>query len=107
MLISAFLAFAFNFGFISKQIIGDECKYDVDNVQPSKLFEVFYTISSETGYHPEPSNFNFAFTILIGLSFGFLVSFVFFRTKHKKQLKTARFCGLVFRIFFGGGLLCR
>lgn len=73
-MISIFVTFTLNFEFISNLIIGDECKYSVNSLETNKLFDLFYTISSDTGYHPEPSYFNFAFTLCIGLLLGIFVS---------------------------------
>lgn len=81
--ISVFVCFALNFGVISNLIIGDECKYDTQNIRTSTLFDLFYTISSETGYHPEPSYINFVFTFCVGLLIGIFVSLLFLRKKWK------------------------
>ncbi len=79
--ISVFVTFALNFGIITNYVVGDECKYDTRDIETSKLFDSFYTISSETGYHPEPSYFNFVFTFCIGLLIGISVSLLLYRKK--------------------------
>jgi len=69
------IAFFLNFSIINNAIIGNEEAYDTTSIKTSKFFDLFYTISSDTGYHPEPSYFNFIFTALIGIFVGGLIAY--------------------------------
>lgn len=62
LLVSFVFTHLINFLLIGKIIIGDPCDYDTKGKDTSKLFDLFFTVSSNTGYHPEPSFFNFYFT---------------------------------------------
>ena len=62
---------------IEKFIIGDPCKYDTEKIETGKVFDLFYTISSNTGYHPEPSAFNFYFTTFFSVLIALYISYVF------------------------------
>jgi hypothetical protein len=64
-----------NLGVLSHIVIGNEEAYDTEETATSPIFDLFYTISSDTGYHPEPSNFNFLFTIVAGMALGILISY--------------------------------
>lgn len=70
-----------NHGIIGPIIIGDSCSYDVKGIKTGKIFDLFYEISSNTGYHPEPSLFNFYFTTGVGILIGGLISYKFLRRK--------------------------
>ena len=75
ILFTCFICFQLlNHSIIENIIIGDPCKYDVDKIKTGKLFDLFYTISSNTGYHPEPSTFNFYFTTILSLLIGICLS---------------------------------
>lgn len=67
-----FLLYFLNYSIFSQLIIGDERKYFVGDFEPSFIFNLFYEISSDTGYRPEPSYFNFIFTFILGCSLGLL-----------------------------------
>ena len=76
------VTFFVNFSILTSVIIGDERAYYDKDFKTSKFFDVFYTISSDTGYHPEPSYFNFILTILTGIFIGGLISYkLFWRLK--------------------------
>ena len=76
------IAYSINYFIIDKVVIADECSYDTDNIKMGTIFNLFYVISSDTGYHPEPSYFNFLFTTIIGLTIGGLLAYrLFWRTK--------------------------
>jgi hypothetical protein len=64
-----------NFLIIQNLLIPDPCIYETENFKTGWLFNFFYEISSNTGYHPEPTIFNIFFTIFIGISLGILTSF--------------------------------
>ncbi|WP_448701088.1 hypothetical protein ACFGVR_03210 [Mucilaginibacter sp. AW1-3] len=51
-------------------IIGDPEAYDTDGIKTGPVFNLFYEISSNTGYHPEPSIFNGIFVTVIGVALG-------------------------------------
>jgi hypothetical protein len=94
ILLSAFIMFAgllivlfINFAILNSIIIGDEEAYDTSDIKTSWLFDIFYTISSDTGYHPEPSYFNFIFTALIGLILGGIISYKII-WRQKKEART-------------------
>lgn len=65
------LAYSLNYLLLNDLIVGNPNSYDTENIKTSYIFDLFYTISSDTGYRPEPSNFNFIFTFIIGIGFGF------------------------------------
>lgn len=50
-----------NYGVIEHLIIPDECYYHMNGT--STVFDLFYSISSASGGHPEPTVFNFLFTL--------------------------------------------
>lgn len=76
ILIVSFIVFQLlNHLVIEKIIIGDPCKYDTEGNETGKLFNLFYTISSNTGYHPEPSLFNFYFTTVLSSMIGLMVAY--------------------------------
>jgi len=64
-----------NFLVLSPIIIGDPEKYDNDGIKTGKLFDLFYEISSNTGYNCEPSSFNVYFTVCLGVILGGYVAF--------------------------------
>lgn len=74
LLLCVFLSYAINFNILDPFIVGDPCKYDTDHIKISALFDLFYTTSSDTGFHPEPSGLNFGVTILTGLLIGVYTS---------------------------------
>lgn len=71
-----------NFSIISELVVGDECKYDTTDIKTSKLFDLFYETSSDTGYHPEPSIFIIVFVWLLGIITGLIFSFRKIWTKY-------------------------
>jgi len=64
-----------NFFVLSPIIVGDPERYDTDGIKTGKLFNLFYEISSNTGYHPEPSVFNIYFTLFVGVVLGGWIAF--------------------------------
>ena len=64
-----------NHEIIERIIIGDACHYDTENIQTGELFNCFYTISSNTGYHPEPNLFNVICTTCCGLLIGLFIAY--------------------------------
>ena len=77
-----------NFSIIYKIQIPDPCAYDVDAIKTSKLFDLFYEISSNTGYNAEPSKFNVYFTIIVGLCLGIIATYKLI-WKRKLTINTA------------------
>lgn len=75
---SVIIAFLFNYSMLNDLIIGNEEAYDTSHVETGVLFNLFYEISSNTGYHPELSHFNFAFTAIAGLLVGCALSYLLF-----------------------------
>ena len=62
--------FVINYRIITPVIIGNKCEYDTGQNELTKLDELFFEISSNTGYHPEPTTLNFIFTATIGCIIG-------------------------------------
>lgn len=71
LLIPTLTLFVVNYIIITPLIIGDKC--DLDQSELTKFDELFYEISSNTGYHPEPTTFNFILTAIIGCIIGSIV----------------------------------
>ena len=64
-----------NHSIIEKVIFGDSCEHNTGTIKTDGIFNLFYTVSSNTGYHPEPSLFNFMFTTSVGLIMGVFFSY--------------------------------
>lgn len=79
-----FLLYCINYFFLDSLIVGDPEAYATTNIQTGYIFNLFYEISSNTGYHPEPSNFNFIFTASIGALCG-----VLFALRRSKRIRQA------------------
>jgi len=86
---SILILYYLNFSILTNFIIGNECNYDSANIETSKLFDLFYTISSDTGFNPEPSYFNFFITAVVGLSIGIYLSFKLVINPKKKHKDAA------------------
>ena len=71
LLISTLTLFIANYLSITPLIIGDKC--DLDQNELTKFDELFFEISSNTGYHPEPTTFNFILTAIIGCIIGSII----------------------------------
>ena len=65
-------AIVINYAIIEKLIIPDRGNFDEAT---GKVFDLFYDISSNTGYNVETSLFNGIFTITIGILIGILYSY--------------------------------
>jgi hypothetical protein len=85
LLISFLIAYLINYEFVENLIVGDECKYDTIGIKTTRLFNLFYEISSNTGYHPEPTKFNFYFTSGCSFFIGLVVSYRLFWMKRIKS----------------------
>lgn len=59
--------------FIYKTFIPNPCDYHYIGIENNMIFNLFFDMNSNTGYHPEPNNFNFIFTLLIGVLIGFMI----------------------------------
>lgn len=81
---SIVILYWFNYSILTNLIIGKECNYDSANIETTKLFDLFYTISSDTGFNPEPSYFNFIITAVVGLSIGIYLSLKLIIKRKKK-----------------------
>jgi len=68
------IAFIINYKILDKIIVTDICETDTSNLSHGYIFNLFYEISSSTGYHPEPSYFNFGFTVFLGLLVGSVIA---------------------------------
>lgn len=73
LLISPLTIFVVNYLIITPLIIGDKCNNDLGQNELTKFDELFFEISSNTGYHPEPTTFNFILTAIIGCIIGSIV----------------------------------
>ena len=71
LLIPTLTLFVVNYIIITPLIIGDKC--DLDQSELTKFDELFFEITSNTGYHPEPTTFNFILTAIIGCIIGSIV----------------------------------
>lgn len=88
IILSVFIAYSLNYLLINNLVIGDECAYDTNNIKTSTVFNLFYEISSNTGYHPEPSFFNFIFTAFLGIVLGLILSLKFVWKKKARNANT-------------------
>lgn len=73
LLISTLTLFVVNYLIITPLIISDKCNNDLGQNKLTKFDELFFEISSNTGYHPEPTTFNFILTAVIGCIIGSIV----------------------------------
>jgi hypothetical protein len=82
--VSCYVGLGFlNFFILTPIIVGDPERYDTDGIKTGKLFDLFYEISSNTGYHPEPSVFNAYFTLCLGVIVGSYVAFRWSKSMRK------------------------
>jgi hypothetical protein len=65
-------------------LIPDPCAYHSE--ETTKIFNLFYEITSDEGYHPSPTLFNYIVTLALGLSLGFLFN-KFFSIKTENTSK--------------------
>ncbi len=49
--------------FVQSVLLGDECQYHSNGT--SFLFNLFYDLPASNGYHPWPSTFNYATTMIL------------------------------------------
>lgn len=80
------LAFVFNFLILDKILIPDPCYYHTHDT--NKVFDIFYELTSDDGYHPFPTKFNFIFTATIGAIFG--LTFSIYKLKKRDKGKTTK-----------------
>lgn len=71
--ISSYAFLWFNLTIMTPFLLGDLHKYDTGDKEITPLFSLFFEISSNTGYVPEPSVFNFILTIVLGSIMGLFV----------------------------------
>lgn len=79
LLIPTLTIFVVNYLIITPLIIDDKCNNDLGQSELTKFDELFYEISSNTGYHPEPTTFNFILTAIIGCIIESIVYRIIFR----------------------------
>jgi hypothetical protein len=70
-----FMSLFVNFKILFPLLFPDPEKYAVENIQTGKLFDLLIEISSNTGYHPEPSIFYIGFAYSIGIVLGALAAY--------------------------------
>ena len=88
LIIGAFLSWFFNFYILYPILIPDPEKYAVEGGPTSKLFFVFFEISSNTGYHPEPTRFYIYLAYLIGIIFGAWMAYKIIWNHYDKPTQT-------------------
>ena len=64
--------FIVNYFILEKLIIPDPCYYHSHDT--TKLFDLFYSLTSAEGFHPIPTILNFSLTLTIGILIGVLLS---------------------------------
>jgi hypothetical protein len=74
-IVGILIMFFFNFSIINDLVVKNYAMHDSECVENGAVFNLFYTISSGTGYHAEPSYLNFIFTALIGMVVGGFTSY--------------------------------
>ena len=70
---STLISHLVNYLIVVPCVIGNGCDYDVGKCDRGKVFELFFEQSSDTGYHPEPTLFNFFFVTLVGTMVGICI----------------------------------
>jgi len=58
--------------FIAGMIIPDPCEYH--SKETTWIFDLFYRKTSDEGYHPSPTTFNYVLTIALGLLLGIFIN---------------------------------
>ena len=53
-------------------IIPDPCEYH--SKETTWLFDLFYKMISDEGYHPSPTTFNYVVTISLGIALGIFIN---------------------------------
>lgn len=59
---------------IDRILIPDPCAFHGNDSETSAVFDFFYEISSDTGYHPEPTRANLFVTLLAGTGLGLFLT---------------------------------
>jgi len=65
--------------------IGDEVRYMKKEVTTNPIFDLFYEISSNTGYIPDVTNFNIIFTLFVGFFIGLILAQKVLWSKEKEN----------------------
>lgn len=78
-----FLAFLGN-DIIDSFLISDPCDYHNKEIKTGMVFNLFYEINSSAGNHPEPTAFNFIFTLITGIIIGLVLYKVLLIKREKK-----------------------
>lgn len=71
-ILGSILALAFNIFVVERILIPDPCYYH--SHETNIIFDVFYDLSPDEGYHPFPTMFNFIFTMILGSVAGFIIA---------------------------------
>ena len=53
--------------------VPNPCVYDANIAEPGIIINTFYSLTSTSGYHPEPNRLNYILTIVLGGLFGYAV----------------------------------
>ena len=67
------IVFLFNYLFLERLIIPDPCYCYYHSHDTTKLFDLFYELTSSEGYHPTPTKLNLILTVIIGAMTGLLI----------------------------------
>lgn len=79
------LAFIINYVFIETIIIPDPCYYHTHDTD--KIFDLFYNLNPQDGYHPSPTFFNYILTFIAGM----IIPAIIFMKTRKKDGPTGRY----------------
>jgi hypothetical protein len=64
-------------------VILDPCRYHNEDIKTGRLFDLFFTLNANSGYHPEPTAFNLILTSAIGILLGIWICCRYLWTKAK------------------------
>jgi hypothetical protein len=68
-----FSCFVLNYNVVHPCILDNES--NLDHWPDNAFLTMFYEVSSYTGYHPDPTLFNFLLTGMIGALLGFFIAY--------------------------------
>jgi hypothetical protein len=65
------LMYALNYFLLERLIIPDPCYYHSHDT--NKVFDLFYELTAQEGYHPTPTKLNLILTLTIGALIGLIL----------------------------------
>lgn len=80
----------FNFNIIYSIVIPDPERFAIESRSTSKLFDLFFEVSSYTSYHPEPSGFYFKVAYAFGLCLGGFAAYKLIWRKTREAKRSER-----------------